>query len=83
MIIGLFLMICFVAVAIIAIGTSIIHGILNFILGLFGRFRSPHGRTGQSHQSGQQSNHTTASGGKKKVFDKDDGEYVDFEEIKE
>ena len=78
-------MICFVAVVIISIGTSIIHGILGFILGLFGHLRNPYGRTGQSRQSTQQTSHTTASGGKKreKVFDKTDGEYVDFEEIKE
>lgn len=80
-------MVCFVAVVIISIGTSIIRGILNFILGLFGYSRYPNGHTGQSRQSTQQSHthQSPPSGGKKreKVFDKTDGEYVDFEEINE
>ncbi len=85
MILGLFLMICIVAVVIISIGTSIIRGILYFILGLFG-FPKQHRQTYQpNHQSHSQSQQATSSGGKKreKVFDKTDGEYVDFEEIKE
>lgn len=74
---------------IIIIGSSIIRGIINL---LFGRrsFRQPYGQTGQSHQStrqGQQSQskQSAPSGGKsrEKIFDKSDGEYVDFEEIKE
>ena len=84
MILGLFLMICFVAVVIISIGTSIIRGVLYFILGLFGFPK----RTQQTYQSGHQTHAQSQSappGGKKreKVFDKTDGEYVDFEEIKE
>ncbi len=88
MILGLFLMVCFVAVVIISIGTSIIRGILHFILGLFGFSRYTNnttGRSGSSRQSTQQSrpHQTPPSGGKKreKVFDKTDGEYVDFEEL--
>ena len=81
-------MLCFVAVVVIAIGTSIIRGFLNLFFGLFGRPKHTYG-TGQSQRSGQQgqsqSQQTTSSGGKKrdKIFDKSDGEYVDFEEIKE
>ena len=88
MILGLFFMVCFVAVVIISIGTSIIRGILHFILGLFGHSGYTNNHTGQSassRQSAQQSqNHQSPpSGGKKreKVFDKTDGEYVDFEEL--
>ncbi len=74
------------------IGSSIIRGILDF---LFGRrsSRQPYGQygqAGQTQQSTQQSQHTQSrqsapSGGKarEKIFDKSDGEYVDFEEIKE
>lgn len=72
------------------IGSSIIRGILGL---LFGRrsSRQPYGQygqTGQAQQSAQQSQHTQSrqsppSGGKKreKLFDKSDGEYVDFEEL--
>ena len=82
-------MVCFVAVVIIAIGTSIIRGILNFILGIFGHSGQSYGQTRQthhsSHQSQAQSQQSVSSGEKKrdKIFDKSDGEYVDFEEIKE
>ena len=72
------------------IGSSIIRGILGL---LFGRrsSRQPYGQygqAGQAQQSAQQSQHTqprqsAPSGGKKreKLFDKSDGEYVDFEEL--
>ena len=87
MFLGLFFMACFVAVAIIAIGTSIIRGILNFILGLFGIHRQTYNQANQSRQSQaqSQSQQSTTSNSKKreKIFDKSDGEYVDFEEIKE
>ena len=74
----------------IIIGSSIIRGILGL---LFGRrsSRQPYGQygqAGQAQQSAQQSQHTQSrqsapSGGKKreKLFDKSDGEYVDFEEL--
>lgn len=78
---------------IIIIGGSIIRGILGL---LFGRkpFRHTYGPTHggnyrtdgtQQQQTRQsQSQQTTATDGKKreKIFDKSDGEYVDFEEIK-
>ncbi len=87
MFLGLFFMVCFVAVVVIAIGTSIIRSILNFFLGLFGIPRKTYNQTNQSRQSQthSQSQQSTTSGGKKreKIFDKSDGEYVDFEEIKE
>ena len=90
MLLGLFFMACFAAVVIIAIGTSIIRGILNFFLGLFGTPRQTYNKTSQSRQSqaqsqSQHSQQSATSSGKKreKIFDKSDGEYVDFEEIKE
>ena len=88
MLLGLFFMLCFVAVVVIAIGTSIIRSIILFILGIFGhpRYTNNHTRqSGSSQRSAQQSqpHQTSPSGGKKreKVFDKSDGEYVDFEEL--
>lgn len=85
-------MIFLIFLFIIIIGSSIIRGILGLI---FGRrsSRQPYGQydqAGQSQQStrqGQQSQskQSAPSGGKsrEKIFDKSDGEYVDFEEIKE
>ena len=87
MILGMFLMMCFIAVVIISIGTSIIRAVLHSLLGLFGRTRHSHGQTRQTQRSNRQSQsqQSPQSGGKKrdKIFDKTDGEYVDFEEIKE
>ena len=87
MILGMFLMMCFIAVVIISIGTSIIRAILHSLLGLFGCTRRPHGQNRQANHSNRQSQsqQSPPSGGKKrdKIFDKTDGEYVDFEEIKE
>lgn len=83
-------MIFLIFLFIIIIGSSIIRGILGL---LFGRrsSRQPYGQygqAGQTQQSTQQSQHTQSrqsapSGGKKreKLFDKSDGEYVDFEEL--
>ena len=83
-------MIFLIFLFIIIIGSSIIRGILGL---LFGRrsSRQPYGQygqAGQAQQSAQQSQHTQSrpsapSGGKKreKLFDKSDGEYVDFEEL--
>ncbi|MBR4312139.1 MAG: DUF4834 family protein [Bacteroidaceae bacterium] len=87
MILGLFFMTCFIAIAIIAIGTSIIRGILGFILGLFGspkRSQAHTRKSGQWSSSQSQSQQTNSANKKRdKIFDKSDGEYVDFEEIKE
>ena len=94
---GFLFMLFLVLLFIIAIGGSIIRGILNL---LFGRtFRQSYGTThggsrthaDQSRQADHrssrqsQSQHSAPSNGKKreKIFDKTDGEYVDFEEIKE
>ena len=79
-------MMCFIAIVIISIGTSVIQAILHAILGFFGRFRRPHGQSQHTQSNRQsQSQQSAPSGGKKrdKIFDKSDGEYVDFEEIKE
>lgn len=92
MLISIFFIAIMLVMAVIAIGSSLIGGILNL---LFGRRspRQPFGHTGQSqqthqsHQSHQSSSQSraTSSGGKRreKIFDKHEGEYVDFEEIKE
>lgn len=71
----------------IIIGGSLLRGILNL---LFGHRASRHSNTGQSTSStytDTRSSHSQQSdtGAKKreKIFDDSEGEYVDFEEIKE
>lgn len=39
-------------------------------------------QTGQSYSSTTSSQTTTSTNGKKKIFTKDEGEYVEFEEVK-
>ena len=89
MLISIFFIAIMLVMAVIAIGSSLIGGILNL---LFGRRspRQPFGHTGQSqqthqsHQSSSQSRATSSDRKKReKIFDKHEGEYVDFEEIKE
>ena len=82
----LFLAVLFIFI----IGGSIIRGILNLLFGrrsLFGQdsAQRPHSQS-QTHQ--QQSNTTnktqqTSSKKRNKIFDASDGEYVDFEEIRD
>lgn len=89
MLLGFFLIICIIAVVIISIGATILRGVLSFIFALLGFPRQPRhsNHSGQQSQSNSQSQsqQSPPSGGKKreKMFDKTDGEYVDFEEIKE
>ena len=75
--------------AVIAIGSSLIRGVLSLF---FGR-RPPYGQhTAQgAHTQSQASNKTkqtkqsaqASDKNRKKIFDATEGEYVDFEEIKE
>lgn len=94
---GFFFMLFLVLLFIVVIGGSIIRSILNLLFGRTFRhsYDTSHGnysRTEQRHQSTTDSQQSTSntqrskpSYGKKreKIFDKSDGEYVDFEEIKE
>lgn len=74
----------------IIIGGSLLRGILNL---LFGRRTPRHTYTSQggysqtqsqTHQSTQSQQASTSTGKKRdKIFDDSEGEYVDFEEIKE
>lgn len=85
MLISIFFITIMLIMAVIAIGSSLIGGILNLLLGRRGP-RQPFGHTGQSQQTQSNSqSQSTSSGGKKreKIFDKNEGEYVDFEEIEE
>ena len=88
-----------IIVVILVIGLSIIGTVLRTIFGLGGKRRSSSGSyqsgQGYSYSGGQQPDSssqtdegTTSEGNNihrkhKKLFSKDEGEYVDFEEIKE
>lgn len=76
----LFLAILFVFI----IGGSLIRGILQLIFGHPSRRQYTSGRTYEQSQSTSQQQQEFSSGNKKreKIFDKSDGEYVDFEEIR-
>lgn len=66
--------------------TSIAMSVLRWFLSLFGRNNSrPGAETGGQRSSGTQWNQgaSNASKEKKILFGKDEGEYVDFEEIKD
>ena len=85
MLVSIFFIFFMLFMAIIAIGTSLLRGIFNIFLGRRNP-RQPY-NTGTSNKTGRQaqSQQSTSSGEKKrdKIFDKTEGEYVDFEEIKE
>ncbi len=60
---------------------TILGGVLRTLFGM-GRGRSSSSRSSSSkHDSSYTSDHHTGSSKRKKVFDEDEGEYVDFEEI--
>lgn len=75
-------------IAILILGLSIIATIVRNILGL-GRHRSAASQSPQQSRTARPADDTmTPEEGelrprRKKLFDKDEGEYVDFEEIKE
>lgn len=72
----------------VVIGGSLLRGILNFLFGRrTRRHQSSYNQNGQQ-QTGRQSGHSRQNASdnntkREKIFDKNDGEYVDFEEIKE
>ena len=86
MLISIFFIAFMLIMAVIAIGSSLINGIINLLFGRQAPHRS-HSSAGQASSSSthSQSQQATSSGGKRreKIFDKTEGEYVDFEEIKE
>lgn len=80
-----------IIIAILLIGLSIIGTVIRSIFGLGGR-RTSSSRGYSYNENGQPSNYTSNEAEPeegeihpkhKKLFSKDEGEYVDFEEIKE
>nr|WP_320036657.1 DUF4834 family protein [uncultured Bacteroides sp.] len=86
---AIFSLFFFIIIIVLVFGLSIISGILRL---LFGFGRKSHTRSYNFGGGDQTSNtHSDTSSGAasdskskhKKIFDKDDGEYVEFEELKE
>lgn len=85
-----------IVIVVLVIGLSIVGTVLRAVFG-FGRRRPSSTTTSgrQSYQTQEERDHTSeknnneeiirenASGKHKKIFTKDEGEYVDFEEVKE
>lgn len=75
-----------IIIAVIIIGLSVVGSIFRALFG-FGRRTTQTGHTRQSRTDASQSTEGESTDGsshkRPKIFDKEDGEYVDFEEIKE
>ncbi|WP_321519961.1 DUF4834 family protein [uncultured Bacteroides sp.] len=69
----------FIIILVLVIGLSIVSGILRFIFGI-GRKAGFHSSSFGGEEPAQKAEPEPKH---KKIFDKDDGEYVDYEEIKE
>lgn len=73
----------FIVFAIFILGISIIGKILRTFFGL-GKRANPFSDTHQTKQQEKKEENTyTDPAQRKKIFDKSDGEYVDFEEVEE
>jgi len=68
----------FLFLFILVLGLALVGSILNFFLRLFS-----FGRRGRASATHQEDTSSTTSRGGKKVFGKEEGEYVDFEEVKD
>ena len=75
----LFILVVFILV----LGLSIVGSIVRAIFG-FGRRSSSRMNQSYERQSNQaQEENATANGNRKKLFTEDEGEYVDYEEVKD
>lgn len=83
---GIFTFIFLFLFIIFIVGFSLLRGVLNLLFGHRSsrRFYTTHHGQGQSDASSDASQHTSSSTKKRdKIFDDSEGEYVDFEEIRE
>ena len=85
MILTIVIVCLFLAMAVLSFFSNVIRALLtaffNLLTAFFNLFRRKGGRSGGKSTEGRQTVHTSNSR-KKKVYSKDDGEYVDFEEVK-
>lgn len=78
MILTIIIVCLFLAMAVLSFFSNVIRALLT---AFFNLFRHKGRRSGEQPAEGRQTVHTSNSR-KKKVYSKDDGEYVDFEEVK-
>lgn len=72
-----------ILIIILMFGISIVSSVLKAIFGL-GKRTSPHtASAGAERQREARTENTNSQTVRKKIFEKDEGEYVDFEEIKD
>jgi len=69
----------FIFIFILVIGLIIISTVLGFIRSIFGFGK----RNGAQTQDFQSNTYEQPAASKSKIFDKNEGEYVDYEEVKE
>lgn len=86
---AIFSLFFFIIIIVLVFGLSIISGILRLLFG-FGRKSHTRSytfgggdRTSNTHSDASSSAASDSKPKHKKIFDKDDGEYVEFEEVKE
>ena len=75
----LFILVVFILV----LGLSIVGSIVRAIFGFGRRSTSRMNQSDEEQNNQSQEENTTASGKRKKLFTKDEGEYVDYEEVKD
>ena len=71
-----------------AILINLVHKLFNFVRNLFGiKPKNPWGNTTNNSHQQQHENYTSSTQQKrkegKKIFERNEGEYVDFEEVKD
>ena len=90
MFLSIFLFMFLFFLAIIAIGGSLLRGVLNLLFGHRASRRpytaqGEHSQTDERrrHSNSNNTTHSSASKKREKIFDASEGEYVDYEEIKD
>lgn len=90
MLISIFFFLFLLFLAVIAIGGSLLRGVLNILFGNRASRRQYTAQEGHSQTEGRRrsssanhTKHSTTSKKREKIFDASDGEYVDYEEIKD
>lgn len=83
---GIFGFILIILLIIIIIGVSLILGVLRFLFGFTRKGKqqvnySSEDKERENNESAEYSSSKKESTTKKKIFDKDEGEYVDYEEV--
>ena len=79
---AIFGFIFFIIIILLVIGLSIISRVLGFMSGLWPRKKAQNATSSNSRYGNDRTKNAPNPPKSKKIFDDDEGEYVDFEEIK-